>query len=462
MHPSLGRVLLIGRHLLVLAAAWSLLAEPADAQVPARPQARVSEGGATITVRGEAFDSTLMRPLVRAAVVSPAAGNLASADSAGRFVIEGLPAGRHSLVLYHPRLDTLGLTPIMRTFEAGPGDEVSLRFDLPGVGFFQGLLCPEEPAPGSGPGILSGVVLDRFTTLALPGAAVVADFDEPGGSGQRITRAADDGGFTLCGLPTDGAVRVSVFFPGSERVEREVDLGTSPIRLEDFALQLTTGGRMVGKVLDHSTGQPVEAAVVRVKGTDIQAITGGSGRFRFEELASADVTLEVEHLAYGTTEYAVPVSASRTMDVELRVSPTAIEVEGITVTVRSFGLERQGFYRREEMGFGHHFTRAQLVEDDPFDLITVLRKVPGLYIRPRSDGRDGTGWVLQARPSNGRGYCNLDTIVNGVHMPGWDFNDFRPEEISGLEVYPRAIEVPIQYQTLSFGGGCGAILIWTG
>src|SRR5436305_1062546 len=70
----------------------------------------------TTTVHGTVFDSLAMSPLAGASVqMAPADSStapshyVATSDSAGRFVIPGVPAGRYVIGFYHAALDTLGI-----------------------------------------------------------------------------------------------------------------------------------------------------------------------------------------------------------------------------------------------------------------------------------------------------------------------------------------------------------------
>ena len=86
-----------------------------------------ADAGARGQIRGTVLDSTTMTRLIGAQVsVAGGQGGLVT-DGAGTFRFEDVPPGDYPLVMSHPRLDTLGLTPILRTVEvaewlAGRGD----------------------------------------------------------------------------------------------------------------------------------------------------------------------------------------------------------------------------------------------------------------------------------------------------------------------------------------------------
>src|SRR5262247_2424780 len=65
----------------------------------------------TGTVRGVVFDSLITSRLLEGAEVWIESTNrMAKSDAAGNFVLSGVPPGRYLLTLYHPILDSAGLS----------------------------------------------------------------------------------------------------------------------------------------------------------------------------------------------------------------------------------------------------------------------------------------------------------------------------------------------------------------
>jgi TonB-linked SusC/RagA family outer membrane protein len=67
--------------------------------------------------------------------------------------------------------------------------------------------------------------------------------------------------------------------------------------------------RMVGGVVSDSAHAPIAGATVRVKGTQIQTVTGADGSFTLPGVALGEVTLEVE--ASGQPAVTIPVAADK-------------------------------------------------------------------------------------------------------------------------------------------------------
>jgi len=89
---------------------------------------------------------------------------------------------------------------------------------------------------------------------------------------------------------------------------------------------------------------------------------------------------------------------------------------------------------------------------------SVLSSVPSIQL---VRGRGNTDFmVLLSNPSvGGRGWCAPPLYIDGF-LADWDqLHTYTPKDLVGVEVYPRAASVPVQYQQVS--SGCGVVLIWT-
>jgi hypothetical protein len=61
--------------------------------------------------------------------------------------------------------------------------------------------------------------------------------------------------------------------------------------------------------------------------------------------------------------------------------------------------------------------------------------------------------------AGGRGYCVAALYIDGF-LSDWDqLHAYRPKDLVGVEMYPRASSAPAQYQQVATG--CGVVLIWT-
>jgi hypothetical protein len=67
-------------------------------------------------------------------------------------------------------------------------------------------------------------------------------------------------------------------------------------------------GSVAGKVVDGTTGEPINAAKVSVKGTALRQATDGEGLFVIENVPVGGVVLEVARVGYKSREVSISVA----------------------------------------------------------------------------------------------------------------------------------------------------------
>lgn len=269
-----------------------------------------------------------------------------------------------------------------------------------------------------------------------------------------------------------------------------------------LAIATPTSAQVVrGKVLDAATGDPVPQAEVTastVEGRGAgRARAGADGTFTLDLRAAGTIRLRAQRSGYRPTlTDALPVDARETLEVELRLSATAVAIEPLRVTARVApprrrSLEMAGVYDRERAGFGRRLFREDLerqsnlnlgqilgrvqgttrVQHGPFEYIYFSRSMQtGTQMPSPGPGRvaPGPATLLQPRSSvsgqqNPGQYCLPLLFIDGTRAaygPRNDINSLvRPEQIEAVEFYSSAANIPVQYNTS--GSACGVILIWT-
>lgn len=89
---------------------------------------------------------------------------------------------------------------------------------------------------------------------------------------------------------------------------------------------------ILGVVIDEMTEQPLPATQVRLIELGRSDLSHRSGDFHFERVAAGSYTLSAQRLGYAPVEQSVRVGSGDTIRVTLRLTPSAIEVEGLVVT----------------------------------------------------------------------------------------------------------------------------------
>jgi hypothetical protein len=227
-----------------------------------------------------------------------------------------------------------------------------------------------------------------------------------------------------------------------------------------------TAQAVTGSVVEVGDGSPVADARLVLRDAEgavrAAAISGGDGRFRLDLGAPGLVRLEVSHIAYApweTAEFAV--ERDETLEVEIRLGIEALPLEALSVVAtRSSRGRLSGFDQRRNSlaGFGGYFLTDAEIERRPIATTTSLVwTTPGMSVA-RHEGGGVSQNVIMA------GNCVARTFIDGIRVTqtaGGSLDDLVvPELLAGVEIYPRGLSAPAQYQDTR-DPSCGVVLFWT-
>jgi TonB-linked SusC/RagA family outer membrane protein len=97
-------------------------------------------------------------------------------------------------------------------------------------------------------------------------------------------------------------------------------------------------GNITGTVLDSETEETVPGANVVIDELQQGTATDAQGAFELSGIAPGDYTLTVSYLGYQSTSTSVTVEAGETTDVEIMITPSAVQLGDVVVT--ALGIER--------------------------------------------------------------------------------------------------------------------------
>lgn len=220
--------------------------------------------------------------------------------------------------------------------------------------------------------------------------------------------------------------------------------------------------RVRGTLYERTIYKPVAAATVTLLAEgDISAcpsvVTDSAGGFALRAPRPGVYRLHVAASGYrGAVTPAVALLPGDEITLAVRLSPDTLVVSPVEVVAYNRWLagDLAGFNRRMHLGvFGRFITRQQIEKARPFRVTDLLFGVPGLQVLPSM-----RGFRSHVRTTEG---CRPMVFLDGLRFPllGESVDDLVPAwELAGIEVYPRAIEVPVEFQGL--GARCGAVLLW--
>ena len=229
---------------------------------------------------------------------------------------------------------------------------------------------------------------------------------------------------------------------------------------------------VIGTVTDGA--RPLSEATVEVFGTKLTRVTGPNGAFRFDSLKPGPYWLRIRRIGFAPITFTTTLLPDDTKDIQVQLEATPFELPELQVQGGMTKWRFNEFRWRKSAGWGKFFTRDDILQIRPYDVIALVQR--GLPRLSRSD-LEATNWdvpyfdagsIFQSRGWNGdisrrRGFgsapCAPAISFNGsAPWPGRSLQDVQLEEVEALEVY-RGSHVPIEFQ----GGrvsGCGLVVVW--
>lgn len=255
-----------------------------------------------------------------------------------------------------------------------------------------------------------------------------------------------------------------------------------------------------GVLMDVETNLPIDLGLVMMfteAGDSVTyTITNQDGFFSVESPEPGSFILLAAALGYKETPAGIfELGDGGLMTVEYRIRPEPLALDELVVSldrpVFEHQLVRTGFVRRLQRGLGHFITPAQLSESPATSTEQLLAGIPGIRIGNvmavrqytlegetfnESLPRPEMGERVQIR-SPGGGWCDPTVFVDGQRVRydaqgGYTASFLAPlRTLSGVEVYRRPAEVPVEYSIGQVGAGdmgassdvgaCGVLLFWT-
>jgi hypothetical protein len=428
-----------------------------------------SSAPGTSRIVGVVGDSLNSAPLRGAEVIASGVTTTATTDSLGRFTLDRLPPGTYQVGVFHPLLESLGITLATKPFVVGPDSEGVVTLAVPSVATLVHRYCGSAQTSADSAAV-AGRVTDPDNDERVAGAKVSlawTDLSVSKESGvvrtphELHTETDATGFFKFCAVPSDldgtvQAVRGYLTTP-------EIPLSLNGASLAFHNMSIPSGSsvtRSTGVVTGHVVspeGKAVARARIEIPMSSVSTITREDGGFRFPEVLTGTELLVVYSLGHSSANQAVNVTSRRPTDVTITVGPTLNLLDPVLVTARrNQALEKNGFNRRERAGFGHYFTREDIDQRRPNYITDILKGVAGFnvsYVRG--------GAVITGRPGIRTGGCTT-VYVDGIEWrdlePGELDTFVNPDDVIGLEVYQSG-EEPAQFR--KFDRGCVTLVVWT-
>jgi hypothetical protein len=462
---------LVTKARLITALALVGLAGALGAQQKTLPTPVPATNAGKAEISGLVIDSLNGRYLSGADVIIDGAKATLLTDSLGKFRIAGLTPGTYQVGVFHPLLDTLGISLATKPFHVGADSATYIVLAVPSASTIIRTACPVRPR-AKGSSAVIGHVNDPETLNPVAGAEVSIAWTELEASKEtgvrmspRLIRDSTDkfGAFHICGLPNSMKATLQARRGGSVTAEVPIALGDgaselfirtmllSPIDSTTKVGNAAVSGRVVLEGAASNAGSRVE-----VVGTNQVVLTNENGDFNITKLPSGSHVLLVRHLGFGAETVPVDLTSREAQRVTVKLPKFVAMLDPVVVKARSqAGLEKVGFAQRQKSGMGYYLGPDQLKNMNPQYLSDIMRRVPSLRVQSSP-----TGDVVTSSRGSGSGCVQyyVDDMPWMSAEPG-DINNFvNANEVVAVEVY-QDTNTPGQYTRA--GGGCTTIVLWT-
>ena len=306
-------------------------------------------------------------------------------------------------------------------------------------------------------GTLAVSVTDESGIVSIPAATVVLRWLDAERMPAREA-AGLDGGLMLC-VPGDATLAVLWAEFGDKSSAQATLAGLRPGETREVQLRIRDdlhSGRLLGRVVDRSTGRPVATAALSIAGRPDMVESDRMGHFRIAAVPVGTHALDVRRLGYAPLSHSVEVNTGLTTELEVGLVPEPVELEPLVVTtVRSRRLEIIGFYERkwwgEQLGLGTFFEADYIERWRPLHIEHLLATEASIGL-----SRGGDGLLVNRRG----GGCRMRVFLDSNDVTGTALRDLvRPFEVAGVEIYKGAASVPGEFAGSK--AQCGAVAIWT-
>ena len=193
-------------------------------------------------------------------------------------------------------------------------------------------------------------------------------------------------------------------------------------------------------IVRDDKGKPLHLAEVIVG--EKRSLTNAKGEFSISEIPAGEVTFMTRRIGYFPATSVIAVDPGAIVHLAIRLVPSAVTLGTIIIEGKRYDktLWQTGFYQRRDNGFGTFFDSEYLARFHA-GLSGLIATVPSVRIARGKAGVD----VALGSFSNGTA-CPIEVFLDGNHIK-WattaGLNAIaRTEEIIGIEVYPRASEMP--------------------
>jgi hypothetical protein len=439
------------------------------------------------SIVGTLYDSLAGAPLRSAVVHLQGFSRETRSDSAGRFRLDSVPAGKQLLWIEHPALDAVGLYSLSVELDVGAGGETSAELSVASFATLWRQACGSAPLPRDDAGFvfghltrLAGVPVDSTAMVQASWSAVpLGGGDSPAGPTALRAPLAGDDTYALCGVPV--RERISLHATQSTLATPSMSLRVGEMRIARRDLTLAdaaamslvaradsggsaegatpgaaTGTATLAGTVVASDGRPIPAARVVVSDVAGIATADGRGRFARHDLPTGAHVVTVAAIGHAPLRTIVDLYPFDSVTIDARL-PRVTSLATVTVS--------EGRRRAAEV-----YDINMRIAGAPGRFVdsTAIAKMPGLWaafeqpsLYVDKNGGGAGAWTVIVRKvplfKPNVENCSPAIFVDGLQGTAQELADINKDNVAVIETYVRGGSTPLKYMV----NACGTILVWT-
>lgn len=435
----------------------------------------------TGSIRGLAYDSLLMKPMVGVQVQIIGSGVVAKTNERGRFTFDRVPVGKRQVAIAAAELDSLGFGIIGTEVDVVEGKAADVVVAPMSLQTIWRRSCYAGNTIGRDSGVVWGTVRDAATGKA-PSAADVSfswyDLQPgamPGLLISEVQKAASinsSGVYFACGLPTHVAIASTGMSDSAASGRIEFELGDRQLQRLDLTIssdmviadsasyataedsiraeRLKGTATLRGKVLNDRQ-QPMANAIVGVVATDSMTRTDATGQFTLRNLPAGTHNLSVRRVGSSPILQTVQLAPDRTSEVVVLMSSVPVLTSvNVRADVKKSQL-RIEYEQRRKSSQGRAIDGSLIAKRA--DLYSIFRDFPHMAV-----DREGFGLAIGIKSFFGGRTCRPRAYLDGFPVELAFASSLPTDMYRAIEIYENPFTVPAEYVTRDI---CGVILFWT-
>src|SRR2546425_1054243 len=263
------------------------------------------------------------------------------------------------------------------------------------------------------------------------------------------------GVFTLA-VPVKIALRAYAQRDSSGLID--LQLGARGVGRQDLMVALAPA-RQTGVL----RGQAITVEQTAVWGGRVSVREGAStmiddnGTFVIRGVTPGTQWVNVQAIGRAPRGQAVDVRPGDTTWLNVTLGPLPVTLAPVRVLGQASRM-LSDFEDRRRAGSGLGYFRGEAEIAAMASMRSVLSSMPTIQL-VRGQGNTDFMALLPNPGIGGRGWCLAALYVDGFQADWDQLQTYKPKDLVGVEMYPRASSAPLQYQQVSTG--CGVVLVWT-